>query len=105
MQNLTSVEEFQQLSKSKKVIFYFKTDWCGDCIFIKPKMPEILKAHPEIQFVKVDRDEFIDLCEELSIVGIPSFLAYENGEETGRFVSKNRKTKEEIEAFIQTLIR
>ena len=45
----------------------------------------------------------IDLCKELDIMGIPSFVAFENGKETGRFVSKLRKTKEEIEQFIDSL--
>lgn len=103
MRNLTSIEEFHLLSKSNKTIFFFNADWCGDCVYIKPEMPEIVAAHPEIQFIKVDRDEFIDLCEKLSVTGIPSFLAYENGQEIGRFVSKNRKTKGEIEAFIESL--
>ncbi|MCA9765710.1 MAG: thioredoxin family protein [Carnobacterium sp.] len=103
MRNLVSVEEFQLVSKKEKVIFFFYADWCGDCVFIKPEIPGIVKAHPEITFIKVDRDKFVELCEELSIIGIPSFLAYENGKEIGRFVSKNRKTKEEIETFIQTL--
>ncbi|MGB3102380.1 MAG: thioredoxin family protein, partial [Psychrobacillus psychrotolerans] len=44
-----------------------------------------------------------DLCIELDIFGIPSFLAYENGEEKGRFVSKDRKTREEIESFLQSI--
>ncbi|MDD8056320.1 MAG: thiol reductase thioredoxin, partial [Thomasclavelia ramosa] len=37
------------------------------------------------------------------ILGIPSFVAYNDKEESGRFVSKLRKTKEEIQAFIDTL--
>ncbi len=103
MKNLTSVEEFYLLSKKKRTLFFFNADWCGDCVFIKPEMPSIVAAHPEIQFIKVDRDDFFDLCKELVITGIPSFLAYENGVEIGRFVSKNRKTKKEIEAFIEAL--
>ena len=39
---------------------------------------------------------------ELDIFGIPSFLVFENGEEKGRFVSKDRKTKEEIESFLKS---
>ncbi|NLY80617.1 MAG: thiol reductase thioredoxin, partial [Lysinibacillus sp.] len=33
----------------------------------------------------------------------PSFLTYHNGNEVGRFVSRDRKTQEEIEAFIDGL--
>ena len=51
----------------------------------------------------VDRDEMIDLCKDLDIMGIPSFIGYDNGKETGRFVSKLRKTKDQIEAFIESL--
>lgn len=66
-------------------------------------MPEIEAAHPDFTFIQVDRDEFIDLCGELSIMGIPSFVAFENGKETGRFVNKDRKTQAEIESFIKNL--
>ena len=45
----------------------------------------------------------IDLCKDLDIMGIPSFIGYDNGKETGRFVSKLRKTKDQIEAFIESL--
>lgn len=103
MKTLTSIEEFETLTTQGKTIFFFTADWCGDCSFIKPVMPEIVENHPEITFVEVDRDQFIDLCGELSIFGIPSFVAFEKGEEIGRFVNKDRKTKEEIEEFISTL--
>ncbi|KKB37553.1 thioredoxin family protein [Bacillus thermotolerans] len=103
MKKLSSIDEFQQLKVSNKHIFLFSADWCPDCRVIEPVLPEIEEAFPEFTFVYVDRDEFIDLCAELNIFGIPSFIAYENGTEIGRFVSKDRKTKEEIEQFIQGL--
>lgn len=103
MKKLATVEEFDLLTQADKVVFFFTADWCGDCTFIKPVMPEIVESYPEVQFIKVDRDRFIDLCGELAIFGIPSFVAFEKGQEVGRFVSKDRKTKEEIEAFIETL--
>lgn len=103
MKTLSTIEEFKTLTTAGKTIFFFTADWCGDCTFIKPVMPEIVDNHPEIQFVEVDRDQFIDLCGDLAIFGIPSFVAFENGSEIGRFVSKDRKTKKEIEAFISTL--
>lgn len=102
---LLSTEEFYIMIKksTRKIIFFFTADWCGDCQFIKPVMPEIIENNSEIDFVEVNRDKFIDLCGDLAIYGIPSFVAFENGEETGRFVSKDRKTKEEIQQFIAAL--
>lgn len=103
MRELKSIEEFQVEKNKGKNIFFFTADWCGDCVYIKPVMPEIEAAHPDFTFIQVDRDEFIDLCGELSIMGIPSFVAFENGKETGRFVNKDRKTQAEIESFIKNL--
>lgn len=103
MRELKSIEEFQVEKNKGKIIFFFTADWCGDCVYIKPVMPEIEAAHPDFTFIQVDRDEFIDVCGELSIMGIPSFVAFENGKETGRFVNKDRKTQAEIESFIKNL--
>ncbi len=103
MKKLESLEQFEQLKSQGKHLFLFSANWCGDCRFIEPALPEIEANFKEYSFVHVDRDEFIDLCQQLDVYGIPSFIAYENGKELGRFVSKDRKTKEEIEAFIAGL--
>lgn len=103
MENLQSIEQFEQLKNGERTIFVFSADWCKDCRFIDPFMPEVVAKYPQYTFIKVDRDEFIDLCAQLDIFGIPSFLAFYNGEEIGRFVSKDQKTQDEIEAFINQL--
>lgn len=100
---LTSIEEFQQLKSNGKHIFMFSADWCPDCRVIEPVLPEIEDKFKEFTFIYVDRDQFIDLCADLGIFGIPSFVAFADGKELGRFVSKDRKTKEEIENFIKGL--
>ena len=81
----------------------FSADWCPDCRVIEPILPRIEADYPEYTFVYVDRDEFIDLCGDLDIFGIPSFIGFSEGKETGRFVSKDRKSQIEIEDFINSL--
>ncbi|KRG16040.1 thioredoxin family protein [Lederbergia galactosidilytica] len=103
MEKLQSMEQFDQLKKEERTIFMFSADWCPDCRFIDPFLPRLEADYPEYTFIYVDRDQFIDLCSQLDIFGIPSFLAFHNGEEAGRFVSKDRKTLEEIEDFINGL--
>ena len=66
-------------------------------------MPEIESDFADYQFIKVDRDENIDLAADLGIMGIPSFVAYKDGQEIGRFVNKDRKTKEQVESFLRSL--
>ncbi|MGN1386608.1 MAG: thioredoxin family protein [Bacillus sp. (in: firmicutes)] len=103
MKKLESVEQFNELKNNGKVVFLFSADWCPDCRFIEPFMPEVESEFSQFTFVYVDRDEFIEVCAESDVFGIPSFIAYEKGTELGRFVSKDRKTKEEIENFLQAL--
>ncbi|KIL75686.1 thioredoxin family protein [Bacillus badius] len=103
MKKLASIEEFQQLKESGKQIFLFSADWCPDCRVIEPVLPEIEEKYNEYNFVYVDRDDFLDLCISMDIFGIPSFVAFDSGKELGRFVSKDRKTKEEIEQFVESL--
>ncbi|PPA71675.1 thioredoxin family protein [Jeotgalibacillus proteolyticus] len=103
MKKLESIEQFRELKNNGQHVFMFSADWCPDCRVIDPILPDIEKAHPEFTFVYVDRDEYIDLCIELDVYGIPSFVAFKDGGETGRFVSKERKTQEEIERFISGL--
>lgn len=104
MLNLKSIEEFQQLKNKGAHVFLFTADWCGDCRFLDPFLPEIEEKYKDkFTFVSVDRDEFIELCQELDIFGIPSFVAFQDGKELGRFVSKDRKTKEEVENFLDKL--
>ncbi|MDX5474833.1 MAG: thioredoxin family protein [Bacillaceae bacterium] len=103
MEKLQSIEQFQELKKTEDVVFMFSASWCPDCVVIEPVLPEIMEKFSQYKFLYVDRDEFIDLCGELSVFGIPSFVAFKGGEEAGRFVSKDRKTQEEIEAFLQSL--
>ncbi len=92
----------EKLSTGKYVLF-FTADWCPDCRFIKPAMPEIEANSSQFEFILVDRDENIDLCQEMMIMGIPSFVVYEDGKEKARFVNKDRKTKKEVEDFLNNI--
>lgn len=103
MKTLESTTQFKDLINTNKTIMLFTADWCPDCRVIEPILPEIEQHFSEYTFVLVDRDEFIEICQEYDVFGIPSFIAFNQGKEIGRFVSKDRKTKEEIEQFIKGL--
>ena len=101
VEQLETVEQFNDLKQSSTVVFIFTADWCPDCHFIDPFMPEIQQTFNDFEFISVNRDQFIDVCAEHNIFGIPSFLVFKNGHEAGRYVSKDRKTKQEIEEFLK----
>lgn len=89
----------QKLAQGSYVLF-FTAGWCPDCQFIKPAMPEIEVQYSDYQFIQVDRDENSELCQEMTILGIPSFVVFKEGKEVARFVNKDRKTKEEVARFL-----
>ena len=97
--HIANVEEYQKAIKEKSCII-FSTTWCPDCFYLKTFIDDVIDEHQEFTFYDIDRDELLDLCMQLEILGIPSLITYENGKETGRFVSKERKTKEEVEDFL-----
>ncbi|MFB1051839.1 thioredoxin family protein [Paraliobacillus sp. JSM ZJ581] len=103
MQTLQTEQELTTILAEGKTVLLFSADWCPDCRLIEPFMPEIEEEFANFKFIYVDRDQFIDVCIAHDVFGIPSFLAFENGEEIGRFVSKDKKTKEEIQSFLNEL--
>ena len=97
-----NAEQLQKYLKGQ-VVLMFTADWCPDCQFIKPAMPKVEKDFADFKFYAVDRDENLDLATELNVMGIPSFIAYRDGQEIGRFVNKDRKTKQQVEDFLSNL--
>lgn len=95
-----SLNELENKISSGNYVLFFTADWCADCRFIKPAMPEIENEFSDYHFIKIDRDENIDLCQEMFVMGIPSFIVYKDGKEVARFVNKERKTKKEVENFL-----
>lgn len=105
MKRLQQLKEDQLIETigNGKVVLFFTAGWCPDCRFIKPAMPEIEQDFSDYTFYEVDRDENIDLAAELNVFGIPSFIVYDNGKEIGRFANKDRKTKQQVEDFLNNL--
>jgi thioredoxin-like negative regulator of GroEL len=107
MERIKTNEQFnERISGKKPTIAVFKTTWCKDCHFIEPFMPDVEKQYADrLDFIHIDRDEMPELCEKLNILGIPSFIAFREGQELVRFVSKLRKTREEIEQFLDRALQ
>lgn len=107
MKELKTQDEFDQaIASSKPVVVKFYTDWCPDCHRIDPFMPDVEQAYQEkLDMVSVNRDNFTELSQELGIMGIPSFVAFQSGKELVRFVSKLGKSREEIEQFLDRAVQ
>jgi thioredoxin-like negative regulator of GroEL len=102
MEKISFTDTFnQQIADQKPTVAVFKAAWCKDCHYIEPFMPDLESQYAsKLTFVQIDRDELPDLCADYNILGIPSFIVFRGGQELTRFVSKLRKTREEIEQFL-----
>jgi thioredoxin-like negative regulator of GroEL len=106
MQKIKEESAFrEQVGHNQLTIAIFKTTWCKDCHYIEPFIAEVEAAYfDRLTMIEIDRDDMADLCSELNILGIPSFIAFREGQELVRFVSKLRKTREEIEQFLDRAV-
>ena len=77
-----------------KKVFLFVAGWCGDCRYIYPA---------EFTFIRVDRDQYMDLAKLWDVYGIPSLVVLEKDKEIGRFVNRDRKSKQQINDFLAEL--
>ncbi|TVX98736.1 thioredoxin family protein [Cohnella terricola] len=106
MQKINNEQKFRELiAEDSLTVAVFKTTWCKDCHFMEPFIGDVEAAYADrLTMVEIDRDDLPDLCSELNILGIPSFIAFRKGQELVRFVSKLRKTREEIEQFLDRAV-
>jgi thioredoxin-like negative regulator of GroEL len=107
MHKLETIQQFDEMiAQTKPTVAIFKADWCKDCVYIDPFLPDVAAKYADrITFVIVDRDAFPELGERYNVLGIPSFIAFREGKETITFISKLRKTREEIEGYLDRVVQ
>jgi thioredoxin-like negative regulator of GroEL len=106
MKAIESLDEYFTIVRQEQpAVMIFSAGWCPDCRYLDVFIEDVERAYADrLAFYKVDRDKFLDLCETLDILGIPSFLVYRSGQIVGRFVNGKRKTREEVEAFLDDVL-
>ena len=76
------------------VLVEFYADWCGPCKIVGPMVEELAQElKGKALVIRINVDEEPKLAREHGVRGIPLFIAYKNGRETGREVGgipKNR---------------
>jgi len=71
-------------------------DWCGPCQMMEPTI-EALAAETDAAVAKVDVDANQRLAQQLGAQGVPTFVAYSDGEAVERLVgAQDRATLETL---------
>ncbi len=101
MKHAASVDEVKEFTAKEGVnVLQFSASWCGDCMFANTYTEKVMQEYPNVDWLYVDRDQFLDLCSEMEVMGIPSYIAFKNGHEVVRFVSPLRKSEAEVKEFL-----
>ncbi|SDL98686.1 thioredoxin family protein [Bacillus sp. OK048] len=99
----TEQEYLEQISQDELTIGIFTTTWCPDCKRLGMFIDEVTEEHQEKQWFKIDRDEFPEISDKQSVMGIPSLLVFKNGEKLAHLHSANAKTTEAVKEFLNKL--
>jgi thioredoxin 1 len=76
--------EFEDTIKSGVTLVDFFADWCGPCKMLAPVLEDVSLQYPDIEFVKVNVDENMDLAERFGIMSIPTVYLFKDGEVIGK---------------------
>ena len=97
-----NAEEYEQLKQSTKpVVIDFHATWCGPCKILSPILEELQEEMEEVEFVKLDVDQFPEISGANQVMGVPTVVIIKDGEIKDRFVGVQPKEtiKEKILAI------
>ncbi len=82
------------LNSSEPVVVDFWAEWCGPCKMMSPIVDEISDAMKgKVKVVKINIDENPNIPTQYGIRGIPTFIAFKNGQAIETKVGGMSKTQ------------
>tara|TARA_B100000902_G_scaffold18847_1_gene22612 strand:+ start:92 stop:400 length:309 start_codon:yes stop_codon:yes gene_type:complete len=97
-----NAEEYAALQNSENpVVIDFHATWCGPCKVLSPILEELEAEVENVDFVKLDVDQFPEIAGANQVMGVPTVVILKDGEVKERFVGVQPKEtiKEKIDAL------
>ena len=67
------------LESERPVLVDFWAAWCGPCRLMNPILDELHAERDDIKIVSVDADNEQELAARYGVLGLPTFLLFNNG--------------------------
>lgn len=101
MIDLVNSESFDNevLGSNQPVLVDFFADWCNPCNKAAPIIEELSKEFKHIKFCKINIDDCTNIANRYGVLSIPTFILFENGEESERIIGLY--SKEDFEIILQ----
>lgn len=77
-------ENFADLTSSGRVIVDVWGPRCAPCVALMPHVEKLAAERDDVTVVKLEAPKARRLCMELRVMGLPTFLLFEDGEEVSR---------------------
>ena len=102
MAKIINSHEFDNTIESGVVVLDFFATCCGPCKMLSPVIDELSGELENVNFVKVDIDQSMDLAQKFKIVSVPTLKVFKNGEEVDTLMGFMPKEvlKSKVEAHI-----
>ena len=97
-----NAEEYAEIINSPTpVVIDFHATWCGPCKILSPILEELQGEMNDVEFVKLDVDQFPEISGANQVMGVPTVVILKDGEIKERFVGVQPKEviKEKILAI------
>ncbi len=93
-------EDFDRevLQAGKPTLVDFWGSWCIPCKQMEPALETLAASRPDLAVVKVNVNRHRALVAEYRVMGVPTFVLFQDGEERGRVVGA--QTAEQLAGFI-----
>jgi len=102
MQELTNENFKEVLDSNTPVVVDFWADWCGPCKMMTPIFEETSKEMNNLNFAKLNTEDYGDIAAEHSVMSIPTLIVFKENKEIGRLVGG--MSKEDLKSKLTEII-
>lgn len=94
LRHLENKDDFNKIIESnKEVVVDFFATWCGPCRMLGPVIEELSNELKDIEFLKVDVDEFPEIAQSFAVMNIPTIIVFKDNKQVNKhigFLNKNQ---------------